>query len=385
MINSQPICSGDNIIPLVEMKQVPVHCNVLWPTQDEALAAPRGDIRLGYFPNCGHIFNLDFDPSLMAYTQEYENSLHFSPRFQQYATALAERLIADYNLHDKDIVEIGAGKGDFLIMMAEMGNNRGWGFDPSYVPDEAYSSEKVTFVLDFYSEKYTDYKADMITCRHVLEHIETPDAFIETVRRAVGDRKETIVFFEMPNALFTLKRGGIWDIIYEHCSYFTPQSLTYLFEKHGFEVLAVNEVFEGQFLTIEAKPADETAVSTPNTTSLTQDAATFADSYQNKVDHWKAILQGIKDGGKTAVIWGTGSKGVTFLNVLDPERIIQYAVDINPRKQGKFVGGTGQEIVSPDFLATYRPDVVIIMNANYKDEIGKMLQERGISAEILLA
>ncbi len=388
MSNKCPICTGDNILPLIEMKQVPVHCNVLWPTREMALSAPRGNIRLAYSPNCGHIFNQDFESSLMAYTQTYENSLHFSPRFQQYATALAERLIADYNLHDKDIVEIGAGKGDFLIMLAEMGNNRGWGFDPSYVPDAAYSSEKVTFVLDFYSEKYTDYKADMIACRHVLEHIEAPGNFIETVRRAVGNRRQTIVFFEMPNALFTLKHGGIWDIIYEHCSYFSPHSLTFLFEKQGFEVLALNEVFEGQFLTIEARLARDTAVSRPIKPSLTQlhqDAINFADSYHNKVNRWKETLQRVKDTGKTAVIWGTGSKGVTFLNVLDPERIIQYAVDINPRKQGKFVGGTGQEIVPPDFLIANQPDTVIIMNANYKNEIGQMLQERGITAEILLA
>jgi hypothetical protein len=385
MSKKYPICHNDNIIPLVEMKQVPVYCNVLWPTQKEAIAAPRGDIRLGFFPDCGHIFNLDFDPSLMEYTQDYENSLHFSPRFQEFATSLAKGLIERYDLYNKDIVEIGAGKGDFLLMMTEMGNNRGWGFDPSYVPDEAYSSDKVTFVLDYYSEKHTDYKADIITCRHVLEHIEDPDQFIETVRKAVGDRKDTIVYFEVPNALFTLKRGGIWDIIYEHCSFFTPQSLAYLFEKHGFDVLAVSEVFEGQFLTIEAKLRGETAVSSTPSSNLTQDAIAFADSYQEKVNTWKNTLGEIASKQQKVVIWGSGSKGVTFLNVLDPDRVIQYAVDINPRKQGKFVGGTGQEIVAPEFLTTYQPDVVIIMNANYKDEIGQMLKDQGVTAEILLA
>jgi len=233
-----------------------------------------------------------------------------------------------------------------------------------------------------------DREYDTILYIDVLEHIEAPDNFMETVRRAVGNRQQTVVFFEMPNALFTLKHGGIWDIIYEHCSYFTPDSLNFLFQNHGFEVLAVQEVFGGQFLTIEAKLAGDTAVSLPTSSALAQrheDAINFAESYHTKVNRWKETLQGIKDMGKTAVIWGSGSKGVTFLNVLDPERVIQYAVDINPRKQGKFVGGTGQEIVSPDYLTTYKPNVVIIMNANYKDEIGQMLQDRGISAEILLA
>ena len=386
---SFPICPPATPIPLITMKQVPVHCNVLWNSQQEALDAPRGDIRLVYSPDCGHIFNVDFDPALMAYTQEYENSLHFSARFQHFATGLAQSLIDRYDLHHKDIVEIGAGKGDFLIMMAEMGQNRGWGFDPSYVPDAEYTHDRVTFIQEFYSEKHTSYNADMITCRHVLEHIEDPDSFIETVVKAVNGRRETIVFFEMPNALFTIRQLGIWDIIYEHCSYFTPYSLAHLFRKHGFQVLNVDEVFGGQFVTIEAKLADENSPAPPNVSAelaqLTADVHAFTDNYQQKVSQWANIMKRVKTNNQKAVIWGTGSKGVTFLNVLDPDRIIQYAVDINPRKQGKFVGGTGQEIVGPEFLRDYQPDLVIIMNANYTEEIGGMLQELGLNAELMTA
>lgn len=384
-----PVCPESDVLPLIEMRQAPVHCNVLWPTQAEALAAPRGDIHLGYLPACGHIYNLAFDPALMAYTQEYENSLHFSARFQEYARRLAQDLIERYDVRSKDVVEIGAGKGDFLLMITEMGENRGWGFDPSYVPDEAYSSERVNFVLDFYSEKYTDTAADLILCRHVLEHIEDPDSFIDTVRRAVNGRSDTIVFFEVPNALFTLRHGGIWDVIYEHCSYFTPQSLAYLFRKHGFEVLAVNQVFGGQFLTIEARLAAETAAAplppAAELEQLTADARAFAGGYREKVAEWRQRLARVAAAGQKAVIWGSGSKGVTFLNVLDPDRVIRYAVDINPRKQGKFIAGSGQEIVPPDFLRAYRPDVVVIMNRNYEQEIGRMLAELGVQAELLLA
>ncbi|MCA9990344.1 MAG: hypothetical protein KDE29_05015, partial [Anaerolineales bacterium] len=110
------------------------HCNVLWPTPAGARQAPRGDIQLHFCPTCGHVFNADFDPALMAYDQAYENSLHFSDRFQQYATALASDLVARYGLQGKDIVEIGSGQGDFLQLLCELGQNRGVGFDPSYDP-----------------------------------------------------------------------------------------------------------------------------------------------------------------------------------------------------------------------------------------------------------
>lgn len=382
-----PVCSESEIVALIDMPQVPVHCNVLWPTREAALDAPRGDIRLGYFPACGHTYNLAFDPALMEYTQEYENSLHFSPRFQEYATALADGLVEKYALRDKDIVEIGAGKGDFLIMLCEMRGNRGWGYDPSYVPDDGYTSPNVTFIQDFYTEKYIDQRADLIVCRHVLEHIEDPDAFIAQVRRAVGDQ-QSVVFFEVPNALWTLRHGGIWDIIYEHCSYFSPLSLAHLFRRHGFRVLAVNEVFGGQFLTIEAAP-DDGAVETPDDAgelaALTADACAFAENYRAKRDEWRGRLGELARAGKRGVVWGAGSKGVTFLNAMGAGEEIVAVVDINPRKQGKYVAGTGQRIVPPSELAELRPDFVIIMNANYREEIGRMLREVGSEAEILVA
>lgn len=389
---TQPVCPESEVIPLIEMKQVPVHCNVLWPSREAALNAPRGDIRLGFFPACGHIYNLDFDPSLMEYTQEYENSLHFSPRFQEYATALADGLVEKYNLRDKDIVEIGAGKGDFLIMLCAMSGNRGWGYDPSYVPEAGYTAPNVTFVQDFYTDKYTSQRADLIVCRHVLEHIEDPDAFMAQVRRAVGDQ-QSIIFFEVPNSLWTIREGGIWDIIYEHCSYFSPLSLAHLFRQHGFRVLAVNEVFGGQFLTIEAAPdggPTETEFLQRNSVStelaaLTADARAFAENYRAKRDEWRHRLASLAAAGKRGVIWGAGSKGVTFLNAMNAGEEIAAVVDINPRKQGKFVAGAGQRIAPPSELAQIQPDFVIIMNANYRDEIGGMLDDIGVAAEILIA
>lgn len=383
-----PICPESEPVPLIEMTGMPVHCNVLWPTREAALNAPRGDLRLAYFPDCGHVYNLAFDPSLMEYTQEYENSLHFSPRFQAYATELAEGLVERYDLRGKDIVEIGAGKGDFLIMLCALSGNRGWGYDPSYVPEDGYTAENVTFIQDFYTEKYTDRRADLIVCRHVLEHIEDPDAFIAQVRRAVGDQDQAVVFFEVPNALWTLRQLGIWDIIYEHCSYFSPVSLAYLFRKHGFRVLDVREVFGGQFLTIEARTDDGASaeiVDADELAALTADAHAFADNYRRKSAEWRERLARLAAEGKRGVVWGAGSKGVTFLNAMQAGGEVEAIVDINPRKQGKYVAGTGQRIIAPAELRDLRPDFVIIMNANYEAEIAGMLREIGVASEILVA
>lgn len=95
-----PVCDADEVKGFLEIPRVPVYCNVLWPSREEALAAPRGDLDLAYCGGCGHVFNRRFDPGLVEYTGDYENSLHYSPRFQEYADKLAADLIARHDLHD---------------------------------------------------------------------------------------------------------------------------------------------------------------------------------------------------------------------------------------------------------------------------------------------
>lgn len=380
------VCHQTRISEFITIPNFPVHCNVLWSDQHAARGTARGDITLALCHDCGHIFNTSFDAALMTYTQDYENSLHFSPRFQRYATELANRLMTQYGLRDKKIVEIGAGQGDFLRMLCEMGNNEGVGFDPSYLPEPGFDdlNGRLSFVQAFYSEAHANHPADFITCRHVFEHIETPDSFLNMVRRIIGQRQELVTFFEVPNMAFTLRQHAIWDIIYEHCSFFTPASLQHVFERNGFTPLALHETFGNQFLTIEATP-QKSSVQQPDLTQLAQDAANFGQNYRDKVAKWGRILQRVEKKGRTAVVWGAGSKGVSFLNTLPTQTAIPYIVDINPRKRGMFVAGAGQEIIPPTYLQTISPDIVILMNPNYTSEITQTLHEMGLDPEIMVA
>jgi SAM-dependent methyltransferase len=327
----------------------------------------------------------------MEYTQDYENSLHFSPRFQSYAEWLAARLVDRYDLRDRDIIEIGCGKGDFLKLICELGGNRGVGFDPSYVPEREAGEAvgRITFIRDFYSERYASYRADFICCRHVLEHVQFPRDFLITVRRAIGNRSGTAVFFEVPNGLFTLRDLGIWDLIYEHCSYFSPGSLSRLFTACEFDVCDLTEAYEGQFLCIEALPGEGLVDSGRNprddSAEVACDVAAFADRYRSMVRNWRRHLGRMARAGQRVVVWGAGSKGVTFLNALQTQGRIAYVVDINPRKQGMYVAGAGQQIVPPEFLQDYRPDVVIVMNPVYEDEIRQFAGGLGLTPEFICA
>jgi hypothetical protein len=84
------------------------------------------------------------------------------------------------------------------------------------------------------------------------------------------------------------------------------------------------------------------------------------------------------------VLWGGGSKAVAFLTTLglSPEDM-ELVVDINPRRAGTYVSGTGQRIVEPEFLRRCRPDAVVIMNPNYRGEIAAQLEGMGLAPQLL--
>ncbi len=385
------VCGTDDLVSVLNIEAMPAHCNIQWPTREKALSAPKGDIHLRYCRSCGHVFNAVFDPEVMKYSQEYENSLHYSNRFNKYADELSDRLIRKYDLRDKDVIEIGCGKGDFLSLLCRKGNNRGTGFDASYEPDRQGLDPAVQMriIPDAYSEKYSFHRADLVCCRHVLEHVQHPTEFLRSVRRAVGPGQGTVFYFEVPNVLYTIRDFGIWDLIYEHVSYFSAGSLAAAFSAAGFSPRAIYDDFDGQYLCIEAVVADSPVTDVDRRTDKLDEMARgiefFAEKYRNKLREWRERLHRGLDKSARIVVWGGGSKGVTFLNALNLKDEIGYVVDVNPHKHGLYVAGTAQKIVPPQFLTQYRPEYVVIMNKIYRDEIGRTMSELGLDAEVLIA
>lgn len=384
--------NGDGQSLLVGIRDVPVFCNVLLPDRESARSASRGDIELVFCGRCGHVYNRAFDPLKTQYGRHYENSLHYSPRFNAYAESLAARLVDRYQLRERTIVEIGCGKGDFLNLLCRLGENRGIGFDPSYEDDRLAEADRGRFevIRDYYSEKYSDIEADIVVCRHVLEHIEHPRRFLTSIRKAVESRGRVPFVFEVPDAMYTLRDLGIWDLIYEHCSYFTFVSLERLFMGSGFEPVSLCSEFGGQYILLEAYPlggphGERASRNEEDMTEVKVHANAFAREYRRKVANWRRILRDAKRDREKIVVWGAGSKGITFLNIMGPDSKIEYIVDVNPHKKGLFVPGTGQEVVDPAALSAIRPDRIVIMNVVYKEEIEKIMKMHNGSCQMILA
>jgi SAM-dependent methyltransferase len=389
-----PVCRFATATVFWEMSDLPVVCNVLCDTREAALAVPRGDIRLAVCPECAFIWNVSFAPDLMNYHAAYENTLRHSPTFQGYADRLVQRLVDTYDLHGKTVLEIACGDGDFLRQLCAAGGNRGVGFDPTTsVSPSAEANGSVRIIHDYYGEKYADYHADLICCRHALEHIPDPLSFLRSVRASIGERN-TAVFFEVPNALYTIRDMGIWDILYEHCSYFSAASFARSFGRAGFRVNGVEESYGGQFLTLDGRPAagDSAGFDAADRPDVGQVeavvalAGTFCGRFQAKIDDWCARLANALQGGGKVAVWGAGTKGVMFLNMMagGGANATQFvAVDINPKKHGKFVAGAGVAIQSPASLAAVGVRCVVVMNPMYREEILAQVAKMGVQADVI--
>jgi SAM-dependent methyltransferase len=386
---SCPVCRTPRGSDFFESQCVPVHQNLLLPSPEVARQCDRGDVVLGYCHSCEFIWNVAFDPRLLRYSPRYENSQSFSPTFWAYMQNLAIYLIDRYNLRGKDIVEIGCGKGEFLTLLCELGGNRGVGFDPSYREDASHShvTAQVKFISDFYSDRYTDYRGDLVCCRHVLEHIQQPVDLLTSFRPLAADRPGSAVFVEVPDVDWILQNLTFWDVFYEHCSYFNSHSLARALTSAGFSVSSVRGAFGGQYLWAEALPDEgkqEMAPRVPEVNRMSQSVEHFVASYEERVGRFRQQIGRATVGGKRCVMWGAGAKGVTFLNVLNIQpQCIPYVVDVNPRKQGMYVPGTGQLVVPPDFLRSYIPDVIIVMNPNYVHEVRETISAMGLTSEVV--
>jgi len=384
-----PSCGGANVGVFHRAASVPVNSVLLLDTREEALAFPVGDIALGHCRDCAFIYNAAFDDSLPEYSERSEETQGFSPTFNKWHRQLAEQLIHRYELRDKKIIEIGCGKGEFLAMLCELGDNHGIGFDPAYVPARNTSDarDRMEFIQDNYSEKYAGHQGDFVVCKMTLEHISPASDFVGTVRRSLGDETETTVFFQVPDVLRILEEQAFWDIYYEHCSYYSLGSLARLFRRQGFDVTDVAREYDDQYLMVEARPAaGEPRAALPQEDDAAQIGRlveAFGEALPKKLAGWTERLDGYHEAGKRVVLWGSGSKGVAFLTTLGGRPDIQHVVDINPHRHGHFMPRSGQEIVGPDALIEYRPDVVIIMNPIYRDEIVADLAARDLQPEVL--
>lgn len=380
-----PGCHGRGMLPFYELHDVPVNVGRVADSVDVAKRVPRGDIRLCYCPTCGLVYNTEFDPNLISFEPGYEVALHHSQTFRDFITGVAERLIATYELRGRKLLDIGCGSGFFLETLCRLGGNYGVGIDPtvSRVGEFSVGPGTVQYVRDFWSDAYEHLIGDFISCQSVFEDIPRPLEFLTSLRSMLEDRRVPI-YFEVFNGFRAFEEKETWSIHYEECNYFNLTSLKQLFELAGFQLSASGHCYQGdQYLYVEAIPGEPRR---SDTELFVPEAITeFSQVHAQSVADWTQRLGDWTARKKRVVMWGSGGKGVNFLNSVPGSELITQVVDINPDRQGKFVPGSGQTIVAPASLVAAPPDIVILTNPIYRKEIMSQIGDLGIQCDVLHA
>jgi hypothetical protein len=378
---SKPICSScrstsAGALPFFRQAAVPVQSCQLFDDAMLAARVERGDIDLRYCEFCGLIRNPAFDPATQDFSTSYEETQSFSPRFQRFSAFLADMLERRWGLSGRRVVEIGCGKGDFLDLLCARVDCRGLGIDPAFDPDRrpqgagsAVRFEQRLFTHDDVGRL----RAEALICRHTLEHIGPVNEFLGTIRDVCAAGGIQAVFIEVPDAGRILAEGAFWDIYYEHANYFTETALVNAMQCAGFAVDAVERLFDDQYLGVFARPAGSVdghgrAAGVPDAGQLNHNLAAWRDRLASMVG--------------PVVIWGSGSKGVSFISQVDPRDRIAAAVDINPFRDGRYLPGSATPIIAPQALVDLDPAHIIVMNPAYLAEITRDVRALGLDAEI---
>lgn len=350
-----PLTGSENTTIIYQQQAVPLIQNKVYPTKAAAEKTACIDVTLAQSLDNGFVFSANFDDSIINYDENYQNEQSNSSYFQKHLDNVINIMQENKTLDGK-VVEIGCGKAFFMDMLLAKGYDV-TGFDPTYEGD----SPKV--VKDFFSDKYSGIGASFIILRHTLEHIGNPLEFINTV--AAANNYKGKIYIEVPTFEWIMKHNAIEDIFYEHCNYFTLDTLQMFFTKS-----VGGHIFNGQYIYVIAELADvkkdlEKKTVTP-----------YVAKFKERLAEYDALLT---QKGRTA-IWGVGAKGSTFLNLLDKKaEKVACVVDINPKKQHQYVGGTGHYIIKPEEIQEYKIENIIVMNINYIDEIKAVTEPLNIN------
>ena len=336
---------------LYSQNEFPVFQNRMYATRAEALACPKGDIHLVEDIGTGLVYNAAFCLEQMVYDRWYQNEQAVSPLFQQHLNTVA-RLIARW-MGTKPLVEVGCGKGFFLEMLIDRGMDV-TGFD------SAYEGDNPRILPERFGPGIMRSRAEGLILRHVLEHIQHPVAFLNHLKQANGVGGK--IYIEVPCFDWICDHRAWFDIYYEHVNYFRMSDFHRLFRR----IICSGHVFNGQYLYVIA---DLSSLRTPEMDM--NDRVVFPGDFT-------CSQTGPEPSGAShTAIWGGASKGVIFAFLKARSGCpVRMVIDINPAKQGRYLPGTGLEVISPERamsqLAT--GSTIYVMNSNYLEEIKQLSQ-----------
>ncbi len=364
------------------------------PVSNAFLAPSRLDRMEPFFPlhayvcsECYLVQLEQFESPERIFNDEYAYFSSFSESWLRHAKAYVDAMCARLSLNEKSfVVEIASNDG-YLLQYFVGRSVPVLGIEPAANCAEAAKAKGVESLVQFFGRETARQvaasrgKADLLLGNNVLAHVPDLNDFVAGMKVLLADTG--VITMEFPHLLSLMRENQFDTIYHEHFSYFSMLTVARVFRSHGLRVFDVDRLpTHGGSLRIYAchdtnaaqpdRPAVATLVAEERAYGLDR-IETYA-AYEAQVKATKRdlleFLIGAKRAGKTVVGYGAPAKGNTLLNYCGIRTdFIDYTVDRSPHKQGMFLPGVRIPIHAPERIFETRPDYVLILPWNLRDEI----------------
>jgi 2-polyprenyl-3-methyl-5-hydroxy-6-metoxy-1,4-benzoquinol methylase len=337
-------------------------------------------VQIDEFAKHDDIFNADY---------AYFSS--FSTSWLAHAKAYTQMMTKRFGFNSQSqVIEIASNDGYLLQYFKEQGVPV-LGIEPTANTAAAAKEKGIESVVDFFGVRLATAlaakgtKADLLLGNNVLAHVPDINDFVGGLPILL--KPEGVVTFEFPHLLQLIDKNQFDTIYHEHFSYLSLIAVKQIFEKNGLQIFDVEEVTtHGGSLRVFAKhKADTSKTIAANVAAMLDKETKFGlndlaiyKTYQAKAekvknDFTQFLIQAKNDGRKVAG-YGAAAKGNTLLNFAGTKKdLLQFVVDASPHKQNKFLPGVHIPVVTEANIKETKPDYVVILPWNLKEEIATQL------------
>lgn len=341
--------------------------------------------------NCFLVQVDEYKKSSDIFNSDYAYFSSFSSSWLAHSKKYTDMMASRFGYNETSLVAEIASNDGYLLQYFKEKNIPVLGIEPTANTAAVAISKGIPSVVDFFGVRLAKQlvaegkKADLLLGNNVLAHV--PDIMDFVGGMPVLLKEDGVITMEFPH-LYQLVINNQFDTIYhEHFSYLSFTTVSRIFEANGLEMFDVEEVpTHGGSLRIFAKhKADATKGISENVAAMLQKEKEAGmlnmDYYKNfqvkiekiKIDLWDFLLAQKKAGKKVAA-YGAAAKGNTLLNFCGVKNdMISFVVDANPAKQNKYMPASHIPIVKEEQIKSHKPDYIIILPWNIKDEIVKQL------------